>query len=250
MDKATDDHPDSKSRVIAQIEHNETYPLPYVLTFEPGYHIEDKLDAYYGTNHWRVLVDNAIQRFRFISDKVWTFDADVGEYWTDLFGTTWRMLPRPRQVIKPALKEPSLKNYRFPTIDDCFEPGWETIARREIATRQDKFIAADAGFGLLGRTWILRGFENALIDIVLQPSVYEQVVEQLTDLLLGIVDRLVQLPVDGIMFADDWGYQQGVLIGAERWREIFKPKYAQIYERVHAAGKYVLHHSCGSIAVC
>ena len=248
MNRITIDHPDSRSRVIAQIEHRETQPLPYVLTFERGYDIEEQLDAYYGTDHWRMSLDNAIQRFRFISDQIWTFDTQVGEYWTDLFGTTWRMRPRPRQVVNPALKEPSLNNYRFPTIDDCLVPGWETIACQEISTNQEKFIAADAGFGLFSRTWFLRGAENALTDIVLQRSYYEEIVERLAHLLMEIVDCLVQLPVDGIMFADDWGYQDGVLIGAQRWREIFKPRYARIFERVHAAGKYVLHHSCGSIA--
>jgi uroporphyrinogen decarboxylase len=248
MDNESDDHTNNRSRVIAQIEHHETDPLPYVLTFEPGYDTEDALDAHFGSDQWRGLVDNAIQRYRFISDKIWTFDADVGEYWTDLFGTTWRMHPRPRQVFAPALEEPSLSGYRFPSIDDCLEPGWEARARAEIAACQGKFIATDAGFGLLGRTWNLRGFENALTDIVLQRDFFEEVIEHLTDLLLQIVERLARLPIDGVMFADDWGYQDGVLIGAQRWREIFKPRYARIFERVHAAGKYVLHHSCGAIA--
>jgi uroporphyrinogen decarboxylase len=236
-----------KERVRAQINHQETEIIPSVLLFEDGYQIEERVDDYYGSDQWRSLLDNSIVRYRFISDQIWTFDPNVGEYWTDLFGSRWRMLPRPRQVIEPALKAPTLDGYQFPSLEDCFDPGWKQQALKEIEKVKDKFVLADAGFGLLGRTWIMRGFETALIDIVNERDFYEEVVDQLAELLLGIIDRLVELPVDGIMFADDWGYQQGVLIGAKRWREIFKPRYAKIYDRVHTAGKYVLSHSCGSI---
>ena len=37
------------------------------------------------------------------------------------------------------------------------------------------------------------------------------------------------------------------MIGAERWRKIFKPRLARLYARTHEAGKYVLTHCCGSI---
>ena len=65
---------------------------------------------------------------------------------------------------------------------------------------------------------------------------------------LDIIDRLLELPIDGIFFGDDWGYQNGILIGAKRWREMLKPRIARMYERVRNAEKYVLTHCCGSIA--
>jgi uroporphyrinogen decarboxylase len=49
------------------------------------------------------------------------------------------------------------------------------------------------------------------------------------------------------MFADDWGYQRGVLLGPERWRRVLKPRLARFYARVHQAGKYTLSHCCGSV---
>jgi uroporphyrinogen decarboxylase len=54
--------------------------------------------------------------------------------------------------------------------------------------------------------------------------------------------------LDGIMFSDDWGYQQGVLLGPDRWRKMLKPRLARLYDRVHEDGKFVLSHCCGSIA--
>jgi uroporphyrinogen decarboxylase len=38
-----------------------------------------------------------------------------------------------------------------------------------------------------------------------------------------------------------------VIIGPDRWRKLFKPRYARIYDAVHTAGKRVIAHCCGSI---
>jgi uroporphyrinogen decarboxylase len=64
---------------------------------------------------------------------------------------------------------------------------------------------------------------------------------------MAIIERLLALPIDGVMFSDDWGYQRGVLLGAERWRRFIKPRLARMYEQVHAAGKATLSHCCGSV---
>ena len=114
-----------KERVIAQIEHHETDYLPYVLDFEREFDIEARVDAYYGSDQWRGNLENHIVRIRAVSDNFWSRKPDLPEFWTDLFGTTWRTHPRPRHPIKPALQEPTLENYSFPTIEACFDPGWE-----------------------------------------------------------------------------------------------------------------------------
>ena len=227
-----------KERVIAQIKHKKTDYLPYVVRFERDYDIEARVDAYYGSNHWQDLLENHIARIRVISDKFWTLKSNNPEKWTDLFGTTWRMNPRPRQPIEPALKEPSLEEYEFPSIDDCFDAGWEELAEGEINANQDRFTIAYLGNGLFERSWMMRGYEKALMDIALYRDFYEELVENIKHLQMQMLERILQLPVDGIFFTDDWGYQHGVMVGAKRWREIFKPRYAQMFKQVHEAGKY------------
>jgi len=61
-----------KERVIAQIKHKETDYLPYVVRFERDYDIEARVDEYYGSDHWRNLLENHIIRIRVISDNFWT----------------------------------------------------------------------------------------------------------------------------------------------------------------------------------
>ena len=237
-----------KERVIAQIEHQETDYLPYTLGFDPGSGCEERLDDYYGSDRWRSLLDNAIHRLPWISDRFVVEWPSNKERWTDIYGNVWRLNERPWKLIEPALKEPSLEGYELPVTDDCFDPDWEENVRREIEEHSDHFVIPFFGMGLFERIWSLRGFEQSLVDIVLYPDFYRELLDRLTEHYLEIIDRLVQLPVDGIMISDDWGYQGGVTIGAERWRELFKEPAARIYARVHEAGKYMISHSCGSLA--
>ena len=106
---------------------------------------------------------------------------------------------------------------------------------------------AGLGWGLFEVSWNLRGFENVMMDTVAEPDFYEEMLERLTDLYLAFVEYTADLPVDAIMFGDDWGDQRGVIIGPERWRRFFKPRWAKIYQAAHDSGKAVISHCCGSI---
>ena len=231
-----------RDRVLAQIHHQETDHIPYTLRFDGD--VAEHLDAYYGSDAWRGLIDDAIRRLPGPSLEVYQAGS---RYCTDLYGSTWQVDHRPFHLVEPALKSPSLEGFAFPDVDVVFEPGWERDVLQAIEQQRGHFLVIDFGAGLFERSWGLRGLENALMDTVAHPDFYEELIERLTDHQMEIVGRLLELPVDGILFADDWGYQQGVLVGAERWRRIFKPRLARLYRRVHEAGKFMLAHCCGSI---
>ncbi|MDI7276014.1 MAG: uroporphyrinogen decarboxylase family protein, partial [Anaerolineae bacterium] len=94
----------------------------------------------------------------------------------------------------------------------------------------------------------LRGYANSLMDAVAEPAFIEQVLERHTDMVLAFVQYAADLPFDALMFAEDWGNQRGVDLGPERWRKLLKPRWARIYEAVHAQGKFACSHCCGSVA--
>jgi uroporphyrinogen decarboxylase len=146
-----------------------------------------------------------------------------------------------------VLASPSLKGYEFPDLDAVFTPELAAEATRTVLDAPETFWVTGYGFGLFERIWTLRGFQESMVDSAADPGFYEELAERVVVHQLEIVDRLVQLPVDGIMFSDDWGYQQGVLLGPERWRRFLKPRLARLYDRVHQAGKYTLSHCCGSV---
>jgi uroporphyrinogen decarboxylase len=235
-----------KQRVIGQIEHLPTDVIPYYLSFDDDCGLERGLDLYFGSKAWRDLIDNAIEFLPLPSEAL---VADPGDEirWRDLYGTVWRCDVRPRHIIAPALPRPSMDGYFFPSMSQIFDKDWQARAWETIEACDDRFLLATFGYGLFERSWTMRGFENALADIVLHRTFYGELLEQITFHQLEILARLLELPVDGIFFSDDWGYQDGVLIGAPRWQEMLKPRLARLYGRVHEGGKYVLTHCCGSI---
>ena len=233
-----------REMVLAQIHHQETFPVPYVLGFEDG--VDEELDRYYGGRQWR-------ERLTPYMVTVAAVDTDIREpisetHHRDGYGGIWRTNRRPWHLERPPLAEPSFDGYAFPEPDVFLRPEWREKAKETCKENPDSFIVGNLGWGLFERSWNLRGFENALMDAVVAPDFYEEALDKLTELYLAFVEYTVELPIDGILFGDDWGDQRGVILGPERWRRFIKPRWTQIYEAVHAAGKIVMSHSCGSVA--
>ena len=232
-----------KERVYAQIRHQETEPVPYTLHWSEQ-EVAERLDDHFGSPALRSLIDNAIRQ---VPGPDLVPNNTSGTHYSDIYGSTWQVDLKPWHMTDPAIKTPSLKGYVFPEVDALFEPGWKEEALRSIQQQRGHFLVVGYGFGPFERTWALRGFEEVMSDVALNTGFYGDLIEQVADHQLAILDRLVELPVDGIMFSDDWGYQEGVLIGAERWRRLVKPHLALLYDRAHKADKMVLNHCCGSI---
>ncbi len=236
-----------KDRVLAQIHHRETDYVPYTIHYEES--VAERLDVYYGSNEWRGWIDNAIRHaIRHLPGSSVPISAAAGPYHTDRYGSTWRVDRRPFHLVEPALKKPSLDGFVLPDVEDLYPRRWKQEALCLIEQYKDYFLVVGVGFGLWERTWTLRGFDHALMDAAADPAFFNELVDQIAIHQMAIIERLLELPVDGIMFSDDWGYQRGVLLGPERWRRFLKPRLAQMYTRVHEGGKYALSHCCGSIA--
>lgn len=239
--------PTRRELVINQIHHQETNPIPYVLGIEPE--TARQLDDYFGSSDWQSQIDNAVAHIPSPHEDLGIGDWPPDELHTDLFGAQWRTNGTLTHLESWPLKEPSLRGYSFPDPSACFSPGWEAAARQAIAENAGRgFIVCGIGFGVFERAWTLRGFDNALADSALDPAFYQALVDAITDHQLALLEPILRLPIDGIMFSDDWGYQKGVILGPDRWRRVIKPCYRRLYDRVHAAGKFTLNHCCGSIA--
>ena len=237
-----------KERVFAQIHHNETEPVPYTLPFETP-ELMETLDRYYEGASWREQLLDHILEAPLPHPLLGIPGERTGQtaQLTDIFGARWAMYQRPAHLVAAPLKEPSLQGYAFPDPEACFLPDWETQVRAFADQHPDRFIVASLGFGIFERTWVLRGFEDMLADTITEPVFYEALVTAITDHQLALLERMLAAPLDGILFSDDWGYQDGVLIGAARWRKFIKPNLKRLYGRVHQAGKIALNHVCGSV---
>jgi uroporphyrinogen decarboxylase len=231
--------------VLEQIAHRETHPVPYSLGFEGD--VAEQLDAYYGGPEWRDRITPYITTVGGI-DTVSQVRVDETHV-RDAFGSLWRDDRRPWHLVEPALKAPSLDGLAFPGANRFWGDveARKADAMRACEEKADSFQIIGIGWGLFEHSWRIRGFENAMMDAATEPDFYAELLDRLTELFLDFVGIWDDVPADAIMFGDDWGYQQGVILGPERWRTFIKPRWAKVYEAVHAQGKRTISHCCGSI---
>lgn len=132
------------------------------------------------------------------------------------------------------------------TIPDARDPRrFEYLAQsREQAG--DRFILAH-GVSLYERVHFVRGLENTWIDIYESPRELGQLIDVLVDMNLVAIEKYAAAGAHGLFWCDDWGLQDRLMINPDKWREIWKPRYAQVYEAAHRAGLLNFLHSCGHI---
>lgn len=232
--------------IISQIKHRETKPVPYTYVYEEI--VAKKMDEYYGSSVWTKSIKNYMQTCLTISTIQESPISDT--HAKDVFGSIWRMDRRPWHLEQPVLSEAIFKGYSFPSISQFTDPIYvkKEEAINKIKNNPDVFHVISMGWGIFEQTWRMRGFENALIDVVIEKDFYKELLERITEYYIAMVKACADVPADAFLFGDDWGDQRGVIIGHERWREFIKPCWEKVYTEVHKQGKYAMSHSCGSIA--
>jgi hypothetical protein len=111
----------------------------------------------------------------------------------------------------------------------------------------DRWYARGAWITYFEQLQQLRGMEYFLMDLAGEPPELGRLMDDMLAFNLRWIDQWTRLEYDGLHFADDWGGQHRLLMRPEKWRRLFKPRYAEMFRRVHAAGMDVWFHSDGRI---
>ena len=86
-----------------------------------------------------------------------------------------------------------------------------------------------------------------MMDIATGDSKAKALLKAVHEFYLKELEFWVKTDVDALMFMDDWGSQQNLLINPEQWRQIFKPLYKDYCDIAHANNKFAFMHSDGNI---
>jgi len=134
---------------------------------------------------------------------------------------------------------------RLPIPDINAPHRWEALAGlRERAG--DKFILA-SGISIYERVHFIRGLENTWMDIYDHPAELGRLIDLLAEMNLAAIRRYADAGADGLIFCDDWGLQNRLMISPRAWRALWKPRYERIFRAAHEAGLFTFLHSCGYI---
>lgn len=225
--------------------HQETGFVPYQMDCLSA--AEKKLKAYFGEADLTEIIGNHVAMFEPSYYSLFIKEYLDNNRFTDAFGALWELKPNEDigTVIAHPLKEPNLSGYKFPDPGSIME--LENIPEF-IKHNEDKFIMGALGFSLYERAWILRGIEPTLTDFLSDPFFMEELFDRIAEFNLVITKRLCRFPIDAFHFGDDWGQQQGLIMGAGLWRKFLKKRLRTLYDAVHDAGLPVSVHSCGDIS--
>jgi len=237
----------SREIIQARLNHQGTEITPYEVLFEPL--LYKKLTEYYKDENWESKLLRKFSCNCLTVDTVLMkpFDAI---YAKDGYEALWRMDKKPWHLETPPLKEPTLDGFDFPKADRFVTPILEdkTAAIKAYNDDKEHYRIINMGWGVFEHTWRLRGFENALMDMLTDEDFYFEMTQKITEIYIAMLKACEDVPADAFLFGDDWGDQRGVIMGAKSWRKFIKPCWEKIYTEVHRQGKKSIQHSCGSIA--
>lgn len=138
--------------------------------------------------------------------------------------------------------------------DHASEPDfWEKLRKHAIELRNstDKAIMIVCGCNLFEWGTFLRRIDNFLMDIYADQENVEELLDQLLVRHLATLEKVCDAVgdvVDILRFGDDLGMDSGMFMSKEKYREIFKPRHAQLCKYVHEhSNMKTFLHSCGSL---
>lgn len=232
----------NKERVLAAIHFRDPDYTPHFVDFTTQMY--EKMIRYTGNPDYIKTVNNHVTMTILNAPQT---EVKPG-YFRDEFGVVWNKTGADKDIgviDNILLQEPEdLDSFQFPPVD-------EQRIRAQLQELQDSdpdnFRIAAIGFTIFERAWTLRGMEDLLCDMILDPDFVNALFDKITDHLMQILDIALEYDFDCFHFGDDWGQQRGLIMGPQMWRTYIKPRMAKLYAKVHAAGKYVSQHSCGDL---
>jgi len=227
--------------VTLALRHQKVPYVPWQINLTAE--AETLLRRHYATDD----VDNALDNHFLMLGDCYGFFADIGNQRVrDLFGVVWnRSEDKDIGIVEgQVLKEPTLDGYQFP---DPHDPRLFDNIEEKIGKQGDRFRVFNLGFSLFERAWTLRGMEELLMDLYLNPDFVRQLLGKIADWNIKVMQRAVTYDIDCIHYGDDWGQQKGLIMGYPLWKDFLYPELQRMYAVGKDAGKFVSIHSCGDV---
>lgn len=175
----------------------------------------------------------------------------------DEWGVTYRQPENWPQfdMIAHPLAEASiddLDSYDWPDVEDEGRYAGLRDEARDLSENTDYAVTSTAlDTTVFDRSWILRGMEQFLVDMLLDPEFALALMEKVAQIQYRRHERFLDEVgpyIDAIMISDDMGVQNGPLVKPTLYRKMVKPfhrRYVQLV-RERSDAKIIMH-ACGSL---
>jgi uroporphyrinogen decarboxylase len=247
-----------RERVLAILnrEQVDRIPVDFWCTAE----VLNDLFDYFGVTEQLALF-KAMQVDKIVAGGI--FFERKGEIVSDnefprgMYGNRFRMVKSGLAIYSESIGYPMQDISCRQAIDDY--QWWPKFEDFDLEKSVESFVkphqAEFATYGMwnsfLENYNSLRGIENALLDLAMEPEMVDYVLDKIEDLQLRILDAFlpkVRGVLDLVYVSDDMGSQNSLLISPEMWQKHFSPRMKRICDKIHSHGMKVFYHSDGAIA--
>jgi uroporphyrinogen decarboxylase len=177
----------------------------------------------------------------------WTQVGECRWERADEWGNTWARI---EQVTMGEVTRGVLQDWS--QLDSIELPDYD------LASRYEKARAVFAGCADKFRLGWLPGFpfsiarymrrlDNFLVDVLAEPENTRRLLAMVEEQLHHAIRRFADAGADGVMFCEDWGTQDRLLVSPRVWRGMFGPGFQRLCTTARERGVFVLMHSCGCI---
>ena len=150
-------------------------------------------------------------------------------------------------VGHPLVNEGALSSYQPP---DPTRPELYEASRQMIADFKDEYWIVGVTVTTIFETaWALRGYEQLMMDMSLDPDLANAIMEIPYRYHLTAAKKLVELGADMIWIGDDVGTQNRMLFSPNMWRQFLKPRMANFIAEIKSLNPNlkVAYHTDGKI---
>lgn len=98
--------------------------------------------------------------------------------------------------------------------------------------------------------WQLRGMQEFLMDMALDPEIPAYIMDRLTDVYVENTRRVLELVgdrLDMVYLYDDVATQKSLMMSQDMWRQQIRPRQARIFDVAKSFGVRIMYHCDGAI---
>ncbi|HEX9972101.1 MAG TPA: uroporphyrinogen decarboxylase family protein [bacterium] len=171
-----------------------------------------------------------------------------GENHVDDWGIEWIKEGSFNQIKTYPLLNVTIEailQYKFP--HDRIEFLLENM--KPVMAQDEKiFIGCDVSPCLFEMICRLRGMENAILDLVDNPELSNELLKRSADFAIKLSEKACgKFELDWLWTGDDVGGQLAMIMSPHCWRDMIRPHLEKIFYVGKSKGLWLAYHSCGAI---